>query len=372
MAVGYGVASAATYLDKHSLRPTVQCLPTNSIFQGINSFFLSVDSTDTNSLDVAPSVPIQQYFINCYPPVQQASVVAQYAEQSVVVEGDEIAQIQAACRTSRVTISLGISERLPGSYALFNAQVHIDSDGSILGVHRKLQPTFAERFLWSQGDGSTLRTYPTRAGYNLAGLCCWEHTMNGARQALVEGHQHIHAGAWPSLSTIQGFEDVADLQTEALMKNHALTGQVFVISASNYVDETCLAWLRENLGDPGDLLKPGGGWSAIIHPFCSYLAGPITGEREELLQAEIDLGQLGAVKAWVDGAGHYSRPEIIQFHMDCTPYWENRRNGVRAPGGTGTGTKRVTHCNNTRGGEPDHDLDEDGAPSKLRTPSSSS
>jgi predicted amidohydrolase len=202
--------------------------------------------------------------------------------------------------------------------------VHIDSDGTILGVHRKVQPTHAERFVWSQGDGSTLRTYETKAGYNLSGLCCWEHTMNGAREALIQGNQHVHVGAWPSLSTVAGFETVADLQIEALMKNHALTAQVFVLSASNYVDETCLNWLRDNIGDPGNLLKAGGGWSAIIHPFCFYLAGPVTGAKEELLQAEIDLAQLGVVKVWVDGAGHYSRPELFQFTVNRSPYWENK------------------------------------------------
>lgn len=55
-------------------------------------------------------------------------------------------------------------------------------------------------------------------GYNLKGLCCWENTMNGARQALIEDEQHVHAGAWPALSTMSGFEAGADSQIEALMK----------------------------------------------------------------------------------------------------------------------------------------------------------
>lgn len=207
-----------------------------------------------------------------------------------------------------------------GRSTLFNSQVFIDTDGTILGVHRKIQPTFAERYLWGQGDGWMLRTFDTKAGYKLGGLCCWEHTINGARQALIADNQHVHAGAWPSLSTLAGFEDVADAQIEALMKTHALTGQVFVICASNYVDETCLRWLREHLGEI-DLVKAGGGWSAIIHPFCAYLAGPVTGEREELLTAEIDLSQLEGVKMWLDGAGHSSRPEILQFSVDRRPVW---------------------------------------------------
>ena len=119
---------------------------------------------------------------------------------------------------------------------------------------------------------------------------------------------------------MQGFEDAADSQIEALMKNHALTAQVFVICASSYVDETCLDWMEKNLG-PQDKVKRGGGWSSIIHPFCVFLAGPHAGETEKLVVAEIDLTQLDVVKVWIDSNGHYRRPEILQFSMDQRPLW---------------------------------------------------
>ena len=82
--------------------------------------------------------------------------------------------------------------------------------------------------------------------------------MNGARQALIQDVQHIHAGAWPALSTMVGFEASADTQIEALMKAHTLTGQVFVVCASNFVDDTCLDWMENNLGEQ-NLVKRGGG-----------------------------------------------------------------------------------------------------------------
>lgn len=160
--------------------------------------------------------------------------------------------------------------------------------------------------------------------YNLGGLCCWENTMNGARQALLEQGQHVHAGAWPALSTLAGFEAVADAQIEALMKTHALTAQTFVLCASNYVDETCLRWMDAHLG-PQELVKGGGGWSAVVHPFCSYLAGPVTGapeggeeEEEEarLVTAELDFASLGPVKVWIDGNGHYKRPEVLEMKVN--------------------------------------------------------
>ncbi|KKY36139.1 putative nitrilase cyanide hydratase conserved site [Diaporthe ampelina] len=200
-------------------------------------------------------IPGYPYFVQAYPPLLQTSAIAQYAEQSVVCDSSDpsIRAIQDACREAGVTVSLGVSERMGGGYTLFNSQVHIDSSGSILGVHRKLQPTHAERYVWAQGDGSTLRVWPVDAGggrgsYNLGGLCCWENTFNGARQALVEQNQHIHVGAWPSLSTMKGFEDVADAQIEALMRAHALTAQVFVLTVANPVDDSCLEWMEKNLG----------------------------------------------------------------------------------------------------------------------------
>ena len=148
--------------------------------------------------------------------------------------------------------------------------------------------------------------------------------MNLARQSLIESGHQILAAAWPALSTTGGFEAVADIQIEALAKNHALTGQVFVICASNYVDEACLEWLETKLG-PQTHLEVGGGWSAIVHPFCKVIAGPVTGmeQGDQILAAEIDLGNLDLVKVYVDANGHFKRPEILKMQKDERPLWED-------------------------------------------------
>ncbi|KAF2089589.1 carbon-nitrogen hydrolase [Saccharata proteae CBS 121410] len=279
------------------------------------------------SLMVFPEtfVPGYPYFTECYPPLKQVGALSEYIDQSVVVDPDkDLKGVVAACRKYHVAISLGISERVAGGYTIFNSQVTIDSDGTILGVHRKLQPTFVERAVWAQGGGQSLRNFTTKAGYRIGGLCCWENTMNGARQALIETGQQIHAGAWPALSTMAGFEAVADAQIEALMKSHALTAQVFVLCSSNYVDESCLQWMEKNLGEQS-LVKAGGGWTSIIHPFCSFLAGPVTGEGDQIITAEIDLSQLNAVKVWIDAKGHYKRPEVLSFTLNERNIWPDEK-----------------------------------------------
>ncbi|KAL0473114.1 carbon-nitrogen hydrolase [Neurospora intermedia] len=284
-------------------------------------------------------VPGYPYFIECYPPLKQVAALAKYAEESVVVDED-LDGVVEACRTTGVSVVLGVSERMKGGYTCFNSQVFVaggrGGGGGIKGTHRKLQPTYVERIIWAQGDGSTLKTWkgmmlgnPEAAAadgkkeksWNVGGLACWEHTMLLARQALITQQEHVHAAAWPALSTMAGFEESADSQIEALMKCHALTAQCFVVAASNYVDETCLEWMKENIGEQG-FVKRGGGWSAVIHPFCNVLAGPVTGEKEELVTAEVDLKDLGMVKIWVDADGHYSRPEILPFVWDKEAYWE--------------------------------------------------
>ncbi|KAI1446592.1 carbon-nitrogen hydrolase [Annulohypoxylon stygium] len=265
-------------------------------------------------------VPGFPYFTNCYAP--NAAAVALYMAQSVVVP-DDLTEVQAACAKHRIVVVLGVSERMRGGHTLFNSIVTIDSDGTILGVHRKVQPTWAERLVWGQGSGYTLKTYePKGAGYRIGGLACWEHTMNGARQALIDQGQHIHVGCWPALDILDGFENVACTQIEALMKTHALTAQVFVLCPSSYVDSTCLEWMEKNLG-PQDKVKPGGGWTAIIHPFCTFVAGPYMSDFDLLVVGEVDLAQLDLVKAYVDGAGHYKRPEVFELNVDTTQRWKD-------------------------------------------------
>ncbi|KAF7880319.1 uncharacterized protein EAF02_007165 [Botrytis sinoallii] len=266
-------------------------------------------------------VPGYPYFIHTHPPLKIVDAQAQYADESVVVgrTGGDLLPIMYLCAELKIAVSIGISERVEGGHTLFNSQAFIDTDGTLLGVHRKIQPTHAERTLWAQGSGNTLKVWPSSVG-RIGGLACWENGMNNARQALIEDRQEIHAAAWAALNTVSGFESVANIQIEALMKNHAFTAQVWVICASNYVDDRTLEWMEETLG-PQDLVKKGGGWSAVIHPFCAVLAGPHTGAEEKFLKAEINYDELGGVKVWIDASGHYKRPEILKLDVDRSPKW---------------------------------------------------
>lgn len=275
-------------------------------------------------------IPGFPYWINLYAPAIQRTMIARYHDASLERGGPELATVREACARAGVATVLGFSERAEGGRTCYNAQAFIDRDGSLLGVHRKLQPTDAERTVWGQGDGSTLKVWQTAIG-RVGGLICWEHTMNLARQAMVVQHAEIHAASWPSLSTLAGFTDLFDIQVEALMRAHALSGQCFVICAESPVPQAAIDIMAQELG-PQSLMTAGGGWSAIYHPFCRALAGPHVGPDERLVTASIDLDDLKTVKVSVCGAGHYARSEILSLVIDDEPkpavHW--RRGSAKA------------------------------------------
>lgn len=280
-----------------------------------------IDKAGTDGVDllVFPEVflPGFPYWINCYPPLLQADMNTRYQRESVTVDGPEVALLVEASRRSRVSVVMGASERRVDGRTCHNSAIFITPDTGVVGVHRKLQPTYAERYIWGQGDGSTLIA-PQMPPGRVSALCCWEHTMNLARQAMIELQAQIHAALWPSLSTLAGFEGLADLQIEAMMRNHAFTGGCFLVAAASPVDQGALDFLGNELG-PQDFLQAGGGWSAIIHPFGPDVAGPHTGSEETMLVAEVDLDDIHGAKQWLDGTGHYSRPEILHMVVDRRP-----------------------------------------------------
>jgi nitrilase len=255
------------------------------------------------------------YWINLYPPGDQHGVHRRYVAESVDLDTDQLCPLREAARAARVEVVLGVSER-QGS-TIYNSQVFIGRDGEVVGRHRKLQPTYAERTLWGQGDGSTLSVFPMASGI-VGGLICYEHMMNLARQALIAQGLEIHCASWPTFASTRGRGGAFDSMVETLMRAHALTGQCFVILAENPVSAQNLAAMEAELG-PQSVVGTGGGFSAVYGPNGAALGGPHVGPEERLVVADIDLDDIGRAKVLVDTAGHYSRPEILRLVVDARP-----------------------------------------------------
>jgi nitrilase len=266
------------------------------------------------SLAVFPEayLPTFPYWPRALPhPDRELSIQAyvQLYEQAIEVPSPEVDQLCAAAKEAGIYVVMGMTEKEIGvSATMFNTLLFIDKNGAILGKHRKLVPTFEERCIWGQGDGSDLKVYPTEVG-KLGGLICGNHLMGLVKYALLAKGEQIHAAVWPSLGRLKNYVDVVS-------RNYALEGQVFVIVSCGYITD-------DMVPDTFPLKKRTqwdvAGGSGIVGPNGEYLAGPVYG-KEEIIYAEIDLREIIKNKAVHDVVGHYARPDVVSLLLREEPY----------------------------------------------------
>jgi len=229
---------------------------------------------------------------------------------NAIVPGDErLLPLQELCDASGALISIGAHERLRQS--LYNNQL-LFRPGQPPLDHRKLVPTHGERLIWMRGDGSTIGVHEAEWG-RAGNLICWEHWMPLARAAMHNLGESVHIAAWPTVR-----------EEYALASRHyAMEGRCFVLAAGLVqTKEDLFEGLMRVGGSPearelfeaieGSVLNRGG--SMIIAPDARVLAH--AGEGEEILQAELNLSEIGQGLASLDTDGHYSRPDVFELSVD--------------------------------------------------------
>src|SRR6202040_503795 len=127
-----------------------------------------------------------------------------------------------------IVVVLGVNERDHGS--LYNTQLVFDADGRLALKRRKITPTFHERMIWGQGDGSGLTVVDTAVG-RIGALACWEHYNPLARYALMAQHEEIHIAQFPGSLVGPIFAE----QFEVTMCHHALERGCFVVNATGWL-----------------------------------------------------------------------------------------------------------------------------------------
>ena len=232
---------------------------------------------------------------------------ARYFNNAVEVPSAATEQFGNAAREAGVWLAVGVIERDRIGGTLYCTLLYFGPDGALLGKHRKLKPTAAERLIWGEGDGSTLPVFETPLG-RLGGLICWENYMPLARTALYTKGVELYLA--PTADARDGWQ--------ATIQHIALEGRCFVLACNQYVTKQMYpADLGpEALSDlelaPDEICRGG---SAIISPLGDYLAGPLYGE-EGILYADLDPDALAGARFDFDPIGHYARPDIFTFAVD--------------------------------------------------------
>ncbi|HWN99566.1 MAG TPA: carbon-nitrogen hydrolase family protein [Blastocatellia bacterium] len=234
-------------------------------------------------------------------------VFARLMQNSVVVPSSVTEVLGSAARENQVVLNISAHERVTqgaGRGTLYNTMLTFGSDGSLLNRHRKIMPTYTERLIWGEGDGSSLRAVDTEAG-RVGGLICWEHWMPLARHVLHVSGEDIHIAAWPQ---------VKEMNLVA-SRHYAFEGRCYVVACGAVMRSRELPPELEpiaSLANPDALVLNGG--SAIIAPDGSLLAGPVFDE-ETILTAEVDLSRIAEESLTLDVTGHYHRPDLFDVKL---------------------------------------------------------
>src|SRR5215813_5444809 len=248
-------------------------------------------------------VPYYPYFSFIQPPIQNISGPEQrkLIDQAVTVPSPTTDTIGAAAKQVGVVVSIGVNERDGGT--LYNTQLLFDADGTLIQRRRKISPTYHERMIWAQGDGSGLHAVDSMVG-RIGQLACWEHYNPLARYAMMADGEQIHSAMYPGSI----FGDLFSEQTEVNIRQHALESGCFVVCATAWLDPDQQAQIMK---DTGCGIGPisGGCFSAIVAPDGTHLGKPLH-SGEGVLVADLDFALIDKRKLLMDAHGHYGRPEL--------------------------------------------------------------
>jgi len=256
-------------------------------------------------------IPGYPLFAICPPTPRRWEAGSAYIAAAVDVPGPETALLCTAARKGKLDVAIGVLELDERTKAtVYATLLFISNEGKLIGKHRKIKPTFHERTVWGEGDGSTLKVYERPYG-RISGLNCWEHQMMLPGYALAAQGTQIHVAAWPG----------RELETPppppvGLWPRQVLLSRAYASQAGAYV--ICAGGINRKSDYPEQFrelaLSEGNGGSCIIDPRGEVIAGPVT-DKETILVAEGSLDLVRSLKAVIDIGGHYSRPDVFSFSV---------------------------------------------------------
>ncbi|MDV7356675.1 carbon-nitrogen hydrolase family protein [Rhodococcus oxybenzonivorans] len=274
-----------------------------------------------------PGYPYWNWTMN---PVKGGEWFERLYRAAIDIPGRHLDTLRAAAAATKTTVVIGVNERGRHSLGvLYNSVLTIGPDGSLIAVHRKLVPTWAEKLTWTNGDGSTLRVHNTEVG-PLGVLACGENTNTLARFTLLAQGELVHVANYISLPVAPKDYDMADaiaIRTAA----HAFEGKLFSVVSCSTVSEEIIDIVAGDDEEAAQMLRrERSALSGIFGPDGRPLSEPLV-DKEGIVYGEIDLARCIAPKQMHDIIGHYNRFDIFSLNVNTAPQQPVTFNGGGGP-----------------------------------------
>ena len=300
----------------------------------------------------AKLIAFPEVFISAYPywnwimnPVEGSKWFKKLYLNSITADGPEVEKIAQVARDYDINVVIGLNERVKEKVGtLYNTILTISNEGHILGRHRKLVPTWAEKLTWSGGDGSSLKVHDTNVG-PLGVLACGENTNTLARFSLLAQGELIHIANYISLPVAPIDYNMAEA-IKIRAAAHSFEGKVYTITSCSTISEDIIQLFEKEVPNARELLtRKNSSYSGFIDPNGQQIGESIIDD-EGIVYAEIDLERCIQPKQMHDLLGHYNRFDIFNLKVNT----EEQRAIQFAE-------SKAVAVENEHGQLPDHDLD---------------
>lgn len=295
--------------------------------------FLDTDATVDKTISLiqeaagngAKLVAFPEVFISGYPywswignPIEGSPWFERLVRSAIEIPGPEINKIAQAAARHKINVVIGVNERnRNGIGTLYNTLVTIGEDGKILGRHRKLVPTWAEKLTWAPGDASALRVHESSVG-PLGSLACGENTNTLARFSLIAQGELMHVASYISLPTAPPDYDMAEA-IKVRAAAHCFEGKLFTAVSCSTVSEEIIEALEKDFPRARELLtRENSAFSGFLGPDGRVIGEPLIDE-EGIVYADIDLSRCIQPRQMHDIAGHYNRFDIFDLKVNRRP-----------------------------------------------------
>ncbi|WP_412464050.1 carbon-nitrogen hydrolase family protein [Flavobacterium mekongense] len=294
--------------------------------------FLNVEKTIAKAISFikeaadngAQLIAFPEVFVAGYPywnwimtPVQGSKWYEQLYKNSVAVTDESMKPLFQAAKDHNMHIVIGINEHGSSYGEIYNTNLIIDNHGNLIGKHRKLVPTWAEKLTWTSGDGSSLKVYDTEVG-PIGTLACGENTNTLARFTLLSQGELVHIANYISLPVAPPDYDMAEA-IKIRAAAHSFEGKLFTIVSCSTISEEIKNALRDDVPNVDELLsRKSSAFSGFIGPNGAVIGTPLIDD-EDIVYADIDLEKCIQPKQMHDILGHYNRFDIFDLRVNTAP-----------------------------------------------------